>query len=382
MKNIDILNIGKVEKTPEGYIKVTAVATTTGIFPYLQPNGTILRQYRPAEAVADPAAMESLKLRPVTLGHPPVWIKPDNIKKFQVGTTGETVEFDPTNGTLICTFIVTDKEAIDAIEAGVRQLSLGYDLKLTREPGTANGKQYDAVVSDIEYNHLALVKKARAGSIASIQMDGADEIMIQTESGAENKTETKTNKHGEKNMDEVIINGVRHEVDKAVAKEISLVKGQNDELEAKLKKAVEAKESLKGQLDAKDVELDKMKKEKNIDTADAEKKLGEMVALIASVSKAINTDSADLVGKTEKELKVLVIKNTDTDFELKDEHSDAYITGRYDAAVAQLDNAKNTDSQAGSFKPAEGTHDSKNIDEYDVDAARLRQIERLEKGEQ
>ena len=54
-------------------------------------------------------------------------------------------------------------------------MSLGYVCKIDETPGEWNGQKYDQIQRDINYNHLAVVHKGRAGN-ARIRLD-ADELV-------------------------------------------------------------------------------------------------------------------------------------------------------------------------------------------------------------
>ena len=376
MRNIDILNIGQIEETPEGYIKARAIVTTTGIFKYLTTDGRVVKQYRPAEAVGDPESIESLKMRPVTMGHPPVWVNADNAKKYQIGTTGETVEFDSSTGNLIATFIITDAEAIKKIKDGIRQLSLGYDLELQEAKGNADGEDYDFIVSNIRYNHLAVVNKARAGEITTLQLDSSEEFYIQ---------ETQTNNKKEPEMGKKItINGVEHQVDDAVATLYADTVKQRDEAMGAGDGLRAENEKLKAQVAALEAEIKKGKAPSKEEMA---KKVNDEVAarldLIKKVEKAANKDAAELLKLTPRQMKIEAIKNMDDAFEDKEDLSDDYITGRFEAALIIAQNSDEADNdedqssasdQARSFNKRNKNEDS--IDELDVDAAYARQLAR------
>jgi hypothetical protein len=57
---------------------------------------------------------------------------------------------------------------------GLRELSLGYSLDIEHTSGEWNGVPYDAIQRNIRINHLALVKDARAGDNARLNIDGSD----------------------------------------------------------------------------------------------------------------------------------------------------------------------------------------------------------------
>jgi hypothetical protein len=70
--------------------------------------------------------------------------------------------------------MITDSDAIAALEAGRSELSCGYTADVVIEPGTWQGQRYDAKQTNIRGNHVALVDAGRAGPTCSIRMDAAD----------------------------------------------------------------------------------------------------------------------------------------------------------------------------------------------------------------
>jgi hypothetical protein len=71
--------------------------------------------------------------------------------------------------------LVRDDATNEAITAGKRQLSPGYDVRLDETPGiTPDGKRYDAIQRDIVYEHIAIVTAGRQGPDVSLRFDGAD----------------------------------------------------------------------------------------------------------------------------------------------------------------------------------------------------------------
>lgn len=93
--------------------------------------------------------------------HTPV--NADDHKPYEtVGSLGTDAEFDGTY--LKNSLFVNARDAIDGIESGQkRELSAGYHYKPDMTPGNFNGKAYDGVMRDIEFNHVALVEDGRAG---------------------------------------------------------------------------------------------------------------------------------------------------------------------------------------------------------------------------
>lgn len=64
-------------------------------------------------------------------------------------------------------------------QSGMRELSLGYDLVLDETPGEWNGQHYDAIQTEIVINHLAIVREARAGEQARLNIDSNNNINSQ-----------------------------------------------------------------------------------------------------------------------------------------------------------------------------------------------------------
>jgi len=59
---------------------------------------------------------------------------------------------------------IWDKEAIESIENGsIVELSSSYRYKPVMEQGVFDGQKYDGIMTEIKANHVALVKKGRAG---------------------------------------------------------------------------------------------------------------------------------------------------------------------------------------------------------------------------
>jgi len=117
----------------------------------------------------------SLKRIPITNDHPPEFVDSSNVHKYQVGHTGETYDVD--NDQIIVSMTVTHQDAIDAIEAGKLELSMGYMVDLKPENGDFKGQHYDARQLAPKYNHLAIVKRGRAGSAARMRIDNESEMV-------------------------------------------------------------------------------------------------------------------------------------------------------------------------------------------------------------
>ena len=87
MKRYDTYKIdaANTETTPQGFLKVRAYTARTGVQIYKKADGSSLREFRPEYEVFSDENVEALKVSPVTNGHPPEMITPENSKKYIVG---------------------------------------------------------------------------------------------------------------------------------------------------------------------------------------------------------------------------------------------------------------------------------------------------------
>lgn len=168
---------GRARITPEGYFVADAlVGRANNIQEYRAaelgdefsdlPPGQIVRVFRPETEVFALDSLASASRLPITLDHPVqggrgVMVDAKNFREFARGETGEEILRD---GQFIRVPIrVTDAQAVDSVRTDRREFSLGYRAKIRRESGVHDGQPYDAILSDIRYNHLAACRAARGG---------------------------------------------------------------------------------------------------------------------------------------------------------------------------------------------------------------------------
>lgn len=161
------------EETPEGYLRIQATFARTGLQRYRRQDGSEAVEYRPEEEVSKQDALLSLANLPVTLEHPPELLTPDTCREYQRGHTGSQVEYKTPFAMGVVT--ITDREAIEAVKRGdAREVSVGYRVKFDATPGvTPDGQRYDGVQREISGNHVAIVRKGRAGPEVRLHMDSA-----------------------------------------------------------------------------------------------------------------------------------------------------------------------------------------------------------------
>lgn len=122
----------------------------------LEPN-TLYQVYRDPQALARAAA--SMAGKPILMQHQPVSAQ-DHPKEITVGAVGSDVRFEAPN--LIGSLTVWDQSAIAAIESGQqRAVSAGYRYRAIPQGGVQDGIPYSLTMTDIIFNHLALVTQPR-----------------------------------------------------------------------------------------------------------------------------------------------------------------------------------------------------------------------------
>lgn len=161
--------------TPEGFLLCKDVPIArTGVMIYgaaevpveAGPDGVIYVA-RPEEEVFSPDAMASFEGKPVTNQHPSELVTPESWKKHVVGTVSN-VRRDGTR--LVADLLIADKDAIKAVNDGLREVSCGYDAIYEQtSPGHATQRE-------IVGNHVALVPKGRCGPTCAISDSQPKEI--------------------------------------------------------------------------------------------------------------------------------------------------------------------------------------------------------------
>lgn len=128
-----------------------------------QDGEQVLTVHRSPEEVFSQAALASFEGKPVTNDHPPDLIGPDDVGMYEKGHaqnvrrgTGEWADY------MVADLHIHDRELIDAIQGGKREISCGYECEYSpNRDGTYSQK-------NIRGNHVAVVDRGRAGKRAAI----------------------------------------------------------------------------------------------------------------------------------------------------------------------------------------------------------------------
>lgn len=161
---------GTAEITPEGYLVADAlVARANNIQEYRagelgltdRAATDVVRVFRPEAEVFHKDSLKTAGHLPITLDHPSVMVDAGNWKEYARGEGGDQVMRD--GEFMRIPLRVTDAGGVTAVRTTHKEFSLGYSGNLKIEAGVFDGQPYDAVITDIRYNHLAACRTARGG---------------------------------------------------------------------------------------------------------------------------------------------------------------------------------------------------------------------------
>lgn len=166
---------GKARITKEGYLVADAlVARADNIQAYSAAElgltdraaTDMVRVFRPASEVFAVDSLRTASRLPIVLDHPvkdgqAVMVDAANWREFAKGETGEEILRD--GEFLRVPIRVTDAGAVASVGSDRQEFSLGYTANLRFEAGTFGDQAYDAVATDLRYNHLAACRTARGG---------------------------------------------------------------------------------------------------------------------------------------------------------------------------------------------------------------------------
>lgn len=341
MKFTDAVSIAGTRRRDDGYLVADARVARTGVQLYAgyevgKPEMPVVRVYRPDAEVFSRDTLASFAHRPVTNDHPAEPVTADNWKVHAVGNTADEVARD---GSFVrIPLMVSDAAAIADIENGKRELSAGYTCDLAFEAGqTADGEAYDAIQKNIRANHVAIVRRGRAGSEVRIGDDagkwGASPVTLPT-------ADTKGSQMADA-LRKVLVDGLQVETTDAGAAAIDKLQKDIATLTQRLtdaeKKASEEEEEKDKALAKKDAEIDALKG-KVLDAAALDKLVqarGDLIATAKAIVADIKTE-----GLSDADIRKAVVIAKLGDEAVKDKPA-AYIDARFD--ILAEDAAKNAD---------------------------------------
>lgn len=351
----DFSPIEKYEVTPEGYLRAWASIARTGIQLYTDADGSVRREYRPETEVASPDSLASFAGKAITSEHPPVLLDAENTKDYQVGFSGTEVVYD--NGFVKAVMTITDRDTIERIMRGdAREVSAGYRVNYDPTPGvTDSGEHYDGIQKEILGNHIAVVRRGRAGPQVKLHLDRQDAADPSLLSIEENTTMSA----------KVVFDGAEFEVTESVAlaitKEREDAKMSYEDMKkkydammseaSKMKEEMDAMEKeMKGKCDSAEGRADALAEQVEELTAElaAAKEINldsmveERVALIEKAKPVLDAAYA-FAGKTAREVMIDSIKAVRGDELDLSEKSDDYVQAMFDTLSEGRKDSATTD---------------------------------------
>lgn len=324
----DNLSFPKMTKTKEGYLTGSATVTRCGVLPYMDVDGNTRHELRHEDDVFKTDSLNTMLMKPVTNDHPDNFVNAETAKKHQVGFTGE--KYDRLGDAVVVSMTITDKATIDLIEKGKNQVSMGYSANLIPESGTYKGARYDFRQTDIDYNHISIVKAGRAGDSIRLRMDGA---CILSETIHNDETTNKGNNIMTNEIEQARFDALESKKD-ALEKDNELLKTRLDTATAKLTNIEDAYGKVK-----KELEVEKSKKTDSV-IKDA---VNQKVAVLVQAAPYLG-DMRAYFDHSVREIQIDAINSKRIDKIDFTDKDDSFVSGLFSALVDTND-AKRTDSK-------------------------------------
>jgi len=153
-----------------GFFYDNPIIASVGVYVYKNADGTERRELRLPKDVFDPDSMKSLEGKSIVLTHATNkggLVDCENYRDYDVGTVLRVYR-DGDN--LRCDIVVKDAQTLKK-SPDLRELSPAYTCTTIKQRGEYNGEAYDEIQTNIRYNNLAIVKEARAGKHARLNLD-------------------------------------------------------------------------------------------------------------------------------------------------------------------------------------------------------------------
>ncbi|MBK8397440.1 MAG: DUF2213 domain-containing protein [Leptospiraceae bacterium] len=328
-----------------GFLRAKVRLTKPGVYNYTLGDGTTRKEAKLPEEIFHPAFLKSLDGIPITDGHPYEHgglVTGDNYNSLIKGIiTNPRVE----DGFVVADETLFDPALIASVKAGEkREVSLGLKARQVAVTGDYSGARYDSVQTEMKANHVAHVVKGRVDN-ARIVLDGIEYGIQQGEiSMAENATQ-ETEPGWVKGFLDKIVSIFDSADSKKVVVADSADKGTFDTLANRSKLLSDRTQSAIATyqpavvLDAASYEKRIAELEKTIQdiTNGISLKLDEAVARdgIVDAVKAVLPE-ADLKGKSNTEIKTLLVKSVLPDVKLDSaELIDVYYNASLELAKAK-----------------------------------------------
>jgi len=376
---LDFGRFSKVERTPQGGLRVPANVTRIGVFVYTNADGSKRRELRHPDEVFAEDSLATLAGAPVTDLHPADPVGPNNWRKLSVGHVGEDVK--RADKYVSAKLMIQDGEEIAAIERGDRkELSCGYTCTLDNTPGEFDGERYDAIQRSIRYNHVALGPAGwgRAGTNCNLRLDSNGNQLHNNSAGSPPREPER-----KQTQMKYTIDGVTYDTDSPQFVEALAVRDKrNDETLATL---TAERDTANGERDAANTAREDA--DKKLEESNDPKRLDALVAdrvdLVTNATRILG-DEAKLDGKSDREIMIEAIRHDTKSFDA-DGKSDEYVRAYFEATTTSSRRHDEGGKGIGAVRSAAvasrrtSKHDDKDggddVDRNDADAAQKRMIE-------
>lgn len=345
LQRFDVANI-RARYDNEGYLHDDPIVARVGVLRYRNADGSERNELRLPDDVFDPASLETYSGKPITIGHAAM-VDITNHQKHSVGTALSEGRQDGDN--VRVKVIVQNKRAVDMARKGeASQLSVGYKIRADMRPGYFNedtgevafdderkdskgdqefiGKEwvrFHLVQRDIRVNHIAMVRRGRAGDVAKLNMDGDEDLDY-------DPVELTSLIKGAKMETVRLDNGIEYEVPPEVKVALGEQKAKISQESARADSLSTQVTTLTAQVDTLNTQVAGFDAKLIQARTDAAAELKARSELEASATKVGVTDFA---GKSDMDVKKAVIgATTKINLDGRDDH---YINAAFDMALAQ-----------------------------------------------
>lgn len=331
-KFIEDATLSGTRRTADGYLTASVRVARTGIQDYAgyevgRPDLDVVSVYRPESEVFSKDSLTSYPHKPITDDHPSDLVSSANWKDVSRGSIGDEVARD---GEYVrVPVLVMDEDAIAKIEAGKRELSMGYLSDIVWEDGeTPDGRKYQAKQTNLRMNHLAIVSRGRAGH----------ECRVGDNAGNQWGASPTIPQQGERPMSDkklttVAVDGLSVETTdqgaQAIQKLQKAIKSHDSDINSLKEAHKQEVESKDSELGKKDAEIQSLK-DKQLSDGDLDALIAERSDLIES-AKLLAKD-ADFTGKSNNEIRSIAVQAVRGEDSVLDK-SEAYVQGAFDAAI-------------------------------------------------
>lgn len=184
------------ERTPDGFLRCRARVLAERVMPYARHElsdlpddvGTdVVNMLVTRGSMSTADSIRSLEGVPIVIGDHQ-WLTPELVKEFGCGSVAGTPVLE--GPYLVCDLLVTNPEAITAIESGsTPEISAAYTAETIFEAGDFDGQPYDAKQTQLRYNHIAVIPEGhgRAGTDVRIlnkdksKTEGENEMSVKVQ---------------------------------------------------------------------------------------------------------------------------------------------------------------------------------------------------------